>query len=516
MAKLPGYDSKVGMTTEPASVKRDISQEQQFGRDIQTMGKAASEIAKVWQDAKDFDETLNRQNFLDEKTQEIMIRAEEEPDYKNSDRYTDDLEQVKGEALEGFSNNLARDKFSVSVQNQTMQTQIKLDGMFRKKMVDNVKGGLIESHDYHKKEFIRTGDHMEMAMQQALVNSAKSKGIVNDVFVANEFIKVNEWKNLRYLQMAQQGNVKEALEMIDASDMQPSEKNAAKSSIMTMAQQGAIIAQVNQINNEQKMYAETDSVIDDPNKSFVEKLSFLEQQRKFGLPPSDYTELLGSLTSKHSVAAESYSGAKAEIALSIKKLNGGISDKKDGNKDVKEYLETLKATRKLIAQKANEGVITKDDKAAFINDLNTVTQEETNIAATKMKKKKLAWWFADYAVYGYDDAYRDIQDQLENKVASDEAFLEIYYADQDNKMNSKERKAKVSEVVDKYNSRMAAEIKRQMRESIGLKPSENKLSDKDFLKEIGWTEETIKQAMEEDGSTREQAIQKARDKKYGI
>ena len=515
MAKLPGYDSKVEMTAQPASVQRDIQQEQQYGRDLSTIGKAASDIAKVWQDAKDFEETLNRKNYLDNKTQEIMIRAEEEPDYKNNSRYDQDLAKLKEEALQGFSNNLARDKFSLEVQNQTAQTQIKLDSMFRAKMVDTVKGEIIESHEYHKKEFIRTGDHMNLAMQQAVVNGANQRGIVNDVFVANEAIKIEEWKNLRYLQMAQEGRVKEALQMIDQSDMQPSEKNAAKSAIVTMSQQNAIVAQVNKINNEQKMYAEANAVVDDPNRTFVDKLSFLEQQRKFGMPASDYTELIGALTSKHSVAAESHASAKTEIALAITKLDGGLSQKKKGNKDVKEYLESLKATRKLITQKAAEGVITRDDKTGFLADLDKATKEETSIAASKMNKQKLAWWFADYAVYGYDDAYKDIQDQLENKVLSDEAFLEIYYADRDKKMTSKDRKAKVSEVVDKYNSRLAAEIKRQMRENIGLSPAENKVPDAEFLKEIGWTEETVQRAMEEDNASRDAVIEKARQMRYG-
>lgn len=508
MAKLPGYDSKVAMTTEPGSVKRDISQEQQFGKDISTMGKAASDIAKVWQDAKDFEETLDRQNYLDRKTQELMIRAQEEPDYKNDGRYTDDLAKLKEESLTGFSNNLARDKFSVNVQNQTAQTQIKLDSMFRTKMVKKVQGDLIESHEHHKTEYVKTGDAMEMAMQQALVNSARYRGIVDPVFVANEHIKIQDWKNLRYLQMAQQGQVKEALEMIDESDMQPSEKNAAKGAIMTMAQQGAIIAQVNRINNEQKMYAEADAFIDDPQKSFVDKLSYLDQQRKFGLPQSDYNELLGALTSKHSVAAESHSAAKAEIVLAIKRMNNSIGDtgkKKKSFGDITDYLKELKATRKLITQKQAEGVITKDDKIGFLSDLKTTTAEERSISAASMRKQKLAWWFADYAVYGYDDAYKDIQDNLELKSASDDAFLEVYYADQDNKMTSKERKLKVTEVIDKYNERLAAEIMDEMRAETGLAPKKVE-TEAAMMKRLEVSEQDILDTMAAENWTRDYTV----------
>ena len=49
MARLPRYDSKLEMSTQAPNVMRDMEAEQRIGRSVATMGKAAKQIADVWQ-----------------------------------------------------------------------------------------------------------------------------------------------------------------------------------------------------------------------------------------------------------------------------------------------------------------------------------------------------------------------------------------------------------------------------------------------------------------------------------
>jgi hypothetical protein len=446
---------------------RDMAQEQQMGRNIASLGKVARDLSMVWQAAEDATQTLDRQNHIDEGQREIYNRAQTEPDYKNSDQYFADLDALKDSSLEGFSNNEARAKFAITANNQTAAAKIKMDGLFRTKMQDHYKGELITSHDKNKRDYIATGDPMYMEKQKGEALKALEVGAVNEVFVANEGVKVDDWQQLRYLQMAQNGEIREALKLIDESDMQPSEKNAAKASIMTMARQGAIIAEVEQINREQEMYAQSDAFIDDPNKSYVEKLDFLEQQEKFGLTAADKKELVANLTSANKVAAESHSEAKATILLSIDKLDKGITQKKDNYKDIKEYLKGVKATRSLITNKQTEGVITSADKKALLDHLNKTVKEEKNIATNKISKQD---GFLGIG-YGYKDAYKDFNDAFGGVPGlADEALIELFETSEVNKLKDAGQKQEVLSIIDRYNERLRKETIERINQAAGFTP----------------------------------------------
>jgi len=518
MAKLPGYDSSKVMSTEPSVQMKDMAQEQQMGKNIQSLGKVARDLATVWQDAEDAAQTLEGQNKIDLGQADVFDRAAKDPKYDNSEEYHDDLEKIREGSLENFTNDQARQKFAITANNQTAAARIKVDGVFRTKFQDHYKGQIITSHEKNKREYISTGDEAAMDKQRLAVGIALEKGAVSEVFVANEEVKIQDWNHLRYLQMAQNGQVEEALKMIDESDMQPSEKNAAKASIMTMARQGAIISQIEQINAEQQMFAESDAFIDDPDKSYVEKLDFLEQQKKFGLSAADYTKLLGSLTSANKIAAESHAEANADIALSIARMDGGITQKKDGMRDIGEYLRSLKKTRELITDKHAQGVITRAEKTDFIADLNKIVEEEENIATNKIKKKTLAAPGFGLFTYGYDDAYKDMQENLEAPGLIDKAFLDFYYENIRQRqgpgtlkqgMLEKDRKASVIRIIDRYNEKLVSEIKEEMRARTGLRPKAVTPVE-EILKKSGATMANVEAAAKKHGVTTDEVIRRMR------
>ena len=132
-----------------------------------------------------------------------------------------------------------------------------------------------------------------------------------------------------------------------------------------------------------------------------------------------------------------------------------------------------------------------------------------------MKKKKLAWWFADYAIYGYDDAYNQIKENLEAPTLVDQAFLDFYYENirevDGKKMKAKDRKESVTKIIDKYNEKMAAEIKKEMREKRGLAPVTPKTVDA-LLKENDATMDDIEAAAKQFDVTTDEVIRRMREK----
>ena len=513
MAKLPGYDSSIKMDTSPASVQRDMAVSEQTGKNIASMGKVASDMAQVWQNAEDAAQSLNRQNFLDTGHTAILDKAAKDPEYNNSEQYHSDLEELKNGSLEGFTNNEARAKFAITSNSQTNAAKIKVDGIFRTKFQDHYKADIVTSHDKNKKAYI-AGDLAAKDKQLGVVANAIAVGGVSELYAANEGVKVEGWDQLRYIQMAAEGHVREALKLIDDSTMQPSEKNAAKQAILSNANQGAIIAKVEQANKEQAMFGQTDTFIDDPNKTFVEKLDYIEQQKKFGLTATDAADLTASLLSENKEMAESHSDAKALILLSVEGLKGGVNSKKKNHKDVMAYLKSVSATRKMITQKHTEGVITKEDKDGYLEDMNTILGKERGIALGKIKRDT----GGPFGIgYGMDDAYKDFLREFDGVSGlADEALIELYEKSKDGKMKDGAEQAEVSRIIIKTKERLHKQVIENIYKEAGSSVKPVKVeTDEALFKRHGTNMEAVESWANEHNKTVDEVLQLMRDNPKG-
>jgi hypothetical protein len=509
MAKLPGYDSQRQMSTEAPTQMRDMAQEQQMGKNIQALGTVARDLSKVWQAAEDAATTLEKQNQLDEAHRVILDKSAKDPDYKNSEQHRLDLDEARENSLQGFSNNEARSQFAITANNQTAAAKIKVDGIFRGKLQQHYQGEIVTSHDKNKRDYI-AGDLSAKEKQEAVIAEALEKGAINKVFAANESVKIAAWDQYRYIQMAQDGQVREALALIDASTMQPSEKNAAKAAILASARQGEIIAQVNQANKEQQMYAETDAVIDDPNKTFVEKLDFIEKQKTFGLPDADAKELTKSLYSENRGAAERHADAYALILLSIDNLDKGITDKKRNKKDIKTYLQSIKSARSLITNKYTEGVITLADKKKLLESLQVVTEDELRIATGQMKKQ------GDMFGYGYKDAHEDFLKLFEGNVGlADEALVELYQRSTEGKWKDGREKKEVGVIKLEIDDRLRRETVQKIFDEAGSTREIEVESSEDVMKRHGVNYADIEAVAKERKISVEKVIQLMRESDKG-
>lgn len=504
MAKLPGYDSTRQMTTEAPAVRRDIEAEGQMGRNLQVIGKAAVDVANVWQAAEDFSQTLTQQNNMDQRVADVLARAEQDPDYNNSRSYYADLDKIREDSLTGFSNNQAQLEFSKTVGATIGAARIKVDGLFREKMVDHTKSELVKSHDINRKNFIATGDPSFQERQRQAVLAANQKGFVNEVFVANEGIKIDEWNNLRYLQMAAEGKVTEAIDMIKASAMTPTDKSAAINSIQQIAKQRTIEVEIENINRQQQWIGESREVVKDQNKTYVDKLDYLQQQKKFGMEDADL--MIKYLNSDNRITAKHHDEQMAATLLQIGQISKGV-DKKNKVKDLKELLTDVRNTKKYIIGERIAGRLTQTDEDELIAALDKAADEKTKISVERLKKPLSMFH------YGYNNAHDDFMILFNgNRTMADAALVEYFHRSEDKKLNDADGKKLAAQVVEIIRDGERKRITDELTQSI--RPPEN-LSEAEIMKRAGITEEDIKYNMETYGVSRQEVINRARGRVNG-
>jgi hypothetical protein len=503
MAKLPGFDSTSQMTTQPASVRRDMREEAQFGQDISTVGGAVQEVANVWQEAKNFSQKITAQNNLETQINDIVARAAADPDYNSAEKYQEELSRVGEKSLEGFSDNIARMEFSTLSNNQIAQANIKVNSIFRDKMIDHTRAEIITQHDLNKSAFIQTGDPAYQEKQLSVSALGFQKGFVSEEFLANEQIKVKDWEKMRYLQIAE-NDPSTAIELVKNSDMLPSEKSAALNNIKSIAEQKDIAQEIERSMRESESVEALRTTINDPAIPYVDKLNAIQQAERFGLPESTAKRMTQYLNSADKVNATSYDDQFSEALVMIGTLEEGIG-KKVKIKDARQYMQKVLEARNYIIDQRISGNLTEQDEIDLTKKLNDTVKVEERYGLKKLEKQDE--WFK----YDYSEAKKDFLNMFgQNQLKADMAMREFFYSTEGKKLDKKQKKSEVSRIVDEINIKFRENTAKEL-ESI-KKATPATLSDEEIIKRAGFTEEDVQFTMQQTGKSRSEIINYLRTK----
>lgn len=136
MPDFPRYQSKNQLTTQQTSVQASEDTTGQILEQTSKLGQQASETALKWSNAVDtIQRTASSANFkaglLD-----IQTRAQNDPNYNNSDQYFQEIEKLKNESLKGFSSKTAETEMAIELGYESKVGQIQIDNLYKKKMID--------------------------------------------------------------------------------------------------------------------------------------------------------------------------------------------------------------------------------------------------------------------------------------------------------------------------------------------------------------------------------------------
>lgn len=503
MGKLPTYDSKVDLTTQPGVAQKSMDVAQQTGKNIQMAGKVVSGVQEVWQKAKDFSDTLKAKNQYSEEARKIEEEAKRDPDPDNDQTYRDRLKEARDKSLEGFNNNLARQAWQAEVDNLALQGNIKIDSEFWGKRIDKTVGDLNISREQNKMEYINTGDDHYIIEQKNNIEIAYLNGFISAKDRADRLNAIDtEWGKGRILKIAED-DYEGALWIVDNDNkMDAKEKATMKENIKTIHNQKRIKQEIEVADAEQKTVDDVRTIVKNDEYSYVAKLDAIQ---KSGLKDSDKKKMKEYLDSADRINATTYNDSIRETMSKIGELQSAVT-RKSKKGDMLDYLKRIKEVRDYIIEQRTLGRLTQEDEDALNKEINEKIVPEEGYAMEKIRKNATWGW------YSYNDAADDFDTLFNDNITnSNEAMREFYNRVIGKNYKQGELKQIANEVFYEVSARIRQRTVSELtgEESKALKGA---MTDGDIMDHFNFSEADIEYNMKKHGVTRQQVIDNLRSK----
>lgn len=141
MPTLPRYNSqqKVRMPQAQSVSFTDKSSQNLIG--------TLQDIGQQWQKANDVMEYTEAKSQYEVGTERILSRAQQDPDFKNTDQYYKELRDLREESLGKITNAMVREKAALEMGAGNEVASLKIETAARKKRIDHTRFSLSQSVD---------------------------------------------------------------------------------------------------------------------------------------------------------------------------------------------------------------------------------------------------------------------------------------------------------------------------------------------------------------------------------
>lgn len=136
MAEFPRYQSKGALTTQVPSVGAVGDTKGQQTEAIGKVGQTVQDTSIKWVNALDtVQKTTATANFRTGLA-EIQQRAQNDPNYNNSDQYMKEIEKLRTDNLKGFASKTAETETALNFGYESKVAGIQIGNIYKKKMID--------------------------------------------------------------------------------------------------------------------------------------------------------------------------------------------------------------------------------------------------------------------------------------------------------------------------------------------------------------------------------------------
>lgn len=163
-------------------------------------GKASQDLAVKWQETQNAAENLDGKNKLEAQIQDIMMEADQYNDYNS----TKDIEAKQSELMSkidrvvpdivgGFGTDSNASSFARDAEKYVLNARANLQGLMRKKQIDNTEANLLISADRNLKGFVSSGNP---AFKQSYLNDlavAHKNGFIDKAALTAAKLKTDDW-----------------------------------------------------------------------------------------------------------------------------------------------------------------------------------------------------------------------------------------------------------------------------------------------------------------------------------
>lgn len=148
MPDFPRYQSKGQLTTQQPSVEAPTDT---TGQMLETGAKVAGQVSDValkWSNAVDTIQKTTAQANFKTGMLDITQRAQNDPNYKNSDQYFREIDKLKTDNLKGFQSKTAETEMAIEFGYDSQVGKIQIDNLYKKKLGDVGQASILKNLEH--------------------------------------------------------------------------------------------------------------------------------------------------------------------------------------------------------------------------------------------------------------------------------------------------------------------------------------------------------------------------------
>lgn len=415
MAVLPVYRTQGNIHVENARGSRieDRSGEM-IGNAVANLGRAVQEVSAQWQKVQNAEVKLDAQNKLYKATSAIMEEAQNQPYTNEKDmnakrkNFHERIGKAMNEIVGGIDNERNAADFMRESQISLMNTDARIDAIFRKKHIDHEAAALLQNEKDNHDQYILTGVGTFKDNFKNTLKTQKEAGYISEETYQKKVMGIDNWDKDRVFYIAST-DPQVALDGVNADqfNINPTEKNDVLRTLNKMktnkALSDAFQRELNYSENEANLqnYLFSDA-------SFADKRQMIDKMALMG-------EISDNYASKARTFMTNFNPKHGLIVSNPKIASGLLQRVADLNKNTAnatDYLRGYNNIRADALEAFNNGELSAKDFQAFNNQLSVYSRG--NVATnTQVVARR----------------YKEVNDYLKNSLPTDlrnQAFLEIW------------------------------------------------------------------------------------------
>jgi len=392
MPEFPVYTSQQSLSTE--SVGAPIPQGAGYGaRVLQSIGSEVEKIADTWQKAHVTNQYTTAKNQIQGEVNQLLADADNELDHNKKKEYIDRIKKIADGPHEIDDRNV-KNHFDSDKALQMSEALIRVDGMFKQKMIANQRGEILKDSKNSKNDYISgySDTHRGETKRKFIdrLDTYKASGYITEQEYQSELEDAKQWDYDRALQDIGY-NPQGTAENIDSYDVDPRQKNELINIATSSARRNDRIRAIASLEmfdqNESEMAV---TVFEDKTTPIAVKIKDINEQELRGQISEDFaTKARRYLTSVENLESVSTDGEYAQIVRLIYDTNERVSDFANLSTH-EQYLKRVGEIRNRIVDTPD---LSNDDRSSLLKVLTNTTakkQSESSVELGRLPKYREA------------------------------------------------------------------------------------------------------------------------------
>lgn len=183
MPKIPTYQSRLGLTTQPPGVARRVEPDEVTMRALQSVGESVFQLGQRIAKADAERQYLEGAIRADEQFRQIEYEATNDNELDGfTEKYENKLSTTRDTVLNGIRSPVAREKLELILRRDALDYEYRIKNLHTKKLVDRSKAALDDNIEIERRNYFLASSPSEkekvMGKMASMLNASAENGII--------------------------------------------------------------------------------------------------------------------------------------------------------------------------------------------------------------------------------------------------------------------------------------------------------------------------------------------------